>query len=190
MAGMLTAPASAANEGKTLASSRLSVIDEVIQDAIQAGQIPGAVVLVGHDGRVAYRKAYGYRALEPRREPMTVSTIFDIASLTKVVATTISVMQLIEDGKVRPNDAVAKYLPEFAKNGKEDITVRQLLTHYSGLEPDLDLKAPWEGKATAYGMAYAETPQDPPGARFVYSDINFVTLGALVEQVSGMTLDN
>jgi uncharacterized protein YbbC (DUF1343 family)/CubicO group peptidase (beta-lactamase class C family) len=188
MAGVLTVSASA--QDKAVGPSRLSVIDTVIEGAIQAREIPGAVVLIGHNGQVAYRKAYGYRTLEPRPEHMTVSTIFDVASLTKVVATTTSVMQLVEEGKVRPNDPVAKYLPEFAQNGKQDISVRQLLTHYSGLEPDLDLKVPWTGKATAYGMAYAETPQDPPGARFIYSDINFIVLGALVEKVSGMTLDN
>lgn len=185
---LFAGPASAAKTAK--AGSRLDVIDSVIKQAIDSGQIPGAVVLVGHHGRVVYRKAFGYRALEPRREHMTVDTIFDLASLTKVVATTTAIMQLIEQGKVRPNDPVAKYLPEFAQNGKEDITVRELLTHYSGLEPDLDLKTPWQGKATAYAMAFAEKPENPPGSQFVYSDINFITLGALIEQVSKMTLDN
>ena len=145
--------------------------------------------MVGHDGQVNYRKAYGSRSLEPRREPMTLDTIFDLASLTKVIVTTTAVMQLVEQGKVRLNDPVAKYLPEFAQNGKADITVRQLLTHYSGLEPDLDLKTAWEGKETAYRMAFAETPQDAPGSKFAYSDINFIVLGALVERVSGETLD-
>jgi len=145
--------------------------------------------VVGHDGQVNYRKAYGSRSLEPRREPMTLDTIFDLASLTKVIVTTTAVMQLVEQGKVRLNDPVAKYLPEFAQNGKADITVRQLLTHYSGLEPDLDLKTAWEGKETAYRMAFAETPQDAPGSKFAYSDINFIVLGALVERVSGETLD-
>ena len=120
---------------------------------------------------------------------MTVDTIFDLASLTKVIATTTAMMQLVERGKVRLNDPVAKYLPEFAQNGKEDITVRQLLTHYSELEPDLDLKTPWQGKETAFRMAFAETPQEPAGSGFTYSDINFITLGALVERVSGETLD-
>ena len=169
--------------------SRLSGVDSVIEQAIADGNIPGAVLLVGHNGAVIYRKAYGNRALEPQREPMTLDTIFDMASLTKVIATTTAVMQLVEQGKVRMNDPVAKYLPEFAQNGKEDITVRQLLTHYSGLEPDLDLKAPWEGKDTAYRMAFAETPDQAPGSGFVYSDINFIVLGALVEKASGETLD-
>ncbi len=120
---------------------------------------------------------------------MTLDTVFDLASLTKVIATTTAVMQLVEQGKVRLNDPVAKYLPEFTQNGKDDITIRQLLTHYSGLEPDLDLKMPWEGKDTAFRMAFAETPAQPPGSSFTYSDINFITLGALVERVSGEALD-
>jgi uncharacterized protein YbbC (DUF1343 family)/CubicO group peptidase (beta-lactamase class C family) len=161
----------------------------VIQQAISEGTIPGAVLIVGHDGGVIYRKAYGSRALEPRREAMTLDTVFDVASLTKVIVTTTAVMQLVEQGKVRLNDPVAKYLPEFAQNGKDDITVRQLLTHYSGLEPDLDLKTVWEGKETAYRMAFAETPEDAPGSKFSYSDVNFIVLGALVERVSGETLD-
>jgi uncharacterized protein YbbC (DUF1343 family)/CubicO group peptidase (beta-lactamase class C family) len=147
------------------------------------------VVLVGHDDKVIYRKAFGHRSLEPRRELMTMDTIFDIASLTKVVATTTAVMQLFERGKVRLNDDVAKYVPEFAQNGKEDITVRQLLTHYSGLPPDLDLQTAWQGKETAYKMAFEAIPQQSPGSGFLYSDLNFIILGALVERVSGMTLD-
>ncbi len=168
---------------------RLSGVDAVIEKAIADGNIPGAVLVVGHNGAVIYRKAYGERALEPRRLPMTLDTVFDLASLTKVIATTTSVMQLVEQGKVRLNDPVAKYLPEFAQNGKEDITVRQLLTHYSGLAPDLDLTTAWEGKNTAYQLAFVEPPETTPGSGFVYSDINFITLGALVERVSGETLD-
>ncbi len=167
----------------------LSAVDTVIQNAISDGSIPGAVLLIGHDGDVICRKAYGSRALEPRREVMTLDTVFDVASLTKVIVTTTAVMQLVERGEIRLNDPVAKYLPEFAQNGKQDITIRQLLTHYSGLPPDLDLKTPWEGKETAYRMAFAETPVDPPGSRFSYSDINFIMLGALVERVSGETVD-
>jgi uncharacterized protein YbbC (DUF1343 family)/CubicO group peptidase (beta-lactamase class C family) len=168
---------------------RLSGVDAIIQQAVADGNIPGAVLVVGHNGAVVYRKAYGNRALEPRREPMTLDTVFDLASLTKVIATTTAVMQLVELGKVRMNDPVAKYLPEFAQNGKEDITVRQLLTHYSGLAPDLDLTTPWEGKNTAYQLAFVEPPETVPGSGFVYSDINFIMLGALVERVSGETLD-
>src|ERR1700688_3731202 len=165
--------------------SHLGGVDAIIEQAVAEGNIPGAVLVVGHDGAVVYRKAYGSRALEPRREPMTLDTVFDLASLTKVIATTTAMMQLVEQGKVRLNDPVAKYLPEFAQHGKEDITVRQLLTHYSGLAPDLDLKEPWQGKDTGYQMAFTEAPETVPGSGFVYSDINFITLGALVERGAG-----
>jgi uncharacterized protein YbbC (DUF1343 family)/CubicO group peptidase (beta-lactamase class C family) len=151
--------------------------------------MPGAVLLMWHNGQVMYRKAFGNRSLEPRRETMTLDTIFDLASLTKVVATTTAIMQLMERGQVRINDPVAKYIPEFAQNGKEDITVRNLLTHYSGLRGDLDLTQAWQGHDTAFSMAFAETPVIPPGSRFLYSDINFIVLGALVERVSGISED-
>jgi uncharacterized protein YbbC (DUF1343 family) len=136
-----------------------------------------------------YRKAFGSSSLEPRREAMTLDTIFDLASLTKVVATTTAVMRLVQKGEIRDNDAVSKYIPEFAQNGKEDITIRELLTHHSGLAPDLDLSQPWEGRDTAFRMAFAEKLEDPPGSKFVYSDINYIVLGALVERISGMPLD-
>jgi uncharacterized protein YbbC (DUF1343 family)/CubicO group peptidase (beta-lactamase class C family) len=186
---LLPSVPSAAATKPARAPNRLAVLDTVVQDAIHAGQIPGAVVLVWHNGQVLYRKAFGYRALEPRRELMTVDTVFDLASLTKVVATTTAVMQLVEKGEVRLNDPVAKYIAEFAQNGKEDVTVRELLTHYSGLEPDLDLTHPWQGRDIAFSMAFAEKPVNPPGSRFIYSDINFITLGALVERVSKVELD-
>jgi uncharacterized protein YbbC (DUF1343 family)/CubicO group peptidase (beta-lactamase class C family) len=188
--GASSQPPTAVAKSTESSPVRLAEVDSIIEKAVSDGNIPGAVLLVGHNGTVIYRKAYGERSLEPKREPMMIDTIFDMASLTKVIATTTAVMQLIEQGKVRLNDPVAKYLPEFAQNGKEDITVRQLLTHYSGLEPDLDLKTAWEGKDTAYQMAFAETPAEPPGSHFTYSDINFITLGALVERVSGETLDD
>ena len=185
------------SSGKSAAynsSANLSVVDPIIADAIREQKIPGAVLLVGHGGSVVYRKAYGSRALVPRREAMTLDTIFDLASLSKVVATTPCVMKLFEQGKIKLNDPVARYLPEFSQNGKDDTTVRQLLVHYSGLREDLDLKdknSPdkWQGKDTAYKMAFAEKPAFPPGSRFLYSDINFITLGALVERVSGEALD-
>ena len=180
---------SAAAFSETSLDSRLTVLDPIVNDAIAQQEIPGAVLVVGHDGRVVYRKAYGSRAIEPRREAMTLDTVFDCASLTKVLATTTAIMQLWEQGKFRMNDPVAKYLPEFGQNGKQDITIRQLLVHYSGLAPDLDLTKEWEGKETAYRMAFEGAPERAPGAAFVYSDINFEVLGALVERLSGESLD-
>jgi len=161
-----------------------------MEKAVADGNIPGGVVVVGHNGKVVYRKAFGSRSLEPTREAMTIDTIFDMASLTKCIATTTSVMELLEEGKIRLNDPVASYLPEFAQNGKQDITVRELLTHYSGLAPDLDLKTEWQGRAAAYQMAMRATPMYPPGSRFLYSDINFETLGFVVEKISGTPLND
>jgi uncharacterized protein YbbC (DUF1343 family)/CubicO group peptidase (beta-lactamase class C family) len=179
---------SAAAFSQTALDSRLAVLDPIVKDAIAQRQIPGAVLIVGHDGQVVYRKAFGSRALEPRREAMTLDTVFDCASLTKVVATTTAIMQLWELGKFRMNDPVAKYLPEFGQNGKQEITIRQLLVHYSGLPEDLELTKKWEGRDTAYRMAFEIAPERPPGTAFVYSDINFVVLGALVERLSGESL--
>jgi len=121
---------------------QLPLLDGIISLAIENHEVPGATLIVGHDGQVIYRKAFGQRSLEPARAAMTVDTVFDLASLTKVVATTTAVMQLVEQGKIRLNDPVAKYIPEFAQNGKADIAIRDLLTHYSGLPPDLDLSHP------------------------------------------------
>jgi uncharacterized protein YbbC (DUF1343 family) len=120
---------------------------------------------------------------------MTIDTVFDLASLTKCIATTTSMMKLVQEGRVRLNDPVIMYLPEFAQNLKQDITIRGLLTHYSGLAPDLDLQTPWTGRDAAFAMAMAQKPVNPPGSRFVYSDINFEVLGFVVERVTGESLD-
>lgn len=169
--------------------TKFSVIDDLVNQAVEQHQIPGAIVVIGHDGRVVFRKAYGQRSLEPTQEAMTMDTIFDMASLTKPLMTAASVVQLCEQGRLSFNDPVTKYLPEFGANGKQDITIRQLLTHYSGLPPDLSLTEPWEGKAEAFKRAFAIRPATPAGVRFVYSDINYIVLGALIEKLSGMTED-
>jgi len=162
--------------------------DAAIQQAIADHEIPGAVLMVGHAGQVVERKAFGRRALEPQSEPMTTDTIFDLASLTKPFTAT-CVMRLVGRGQVRLNDPVARYLPEFARRGKQEITVRQLLTHFSGLPADLDLKATWSGYAQALQLAYDAEPVIPPGSGFLYSDVNYIVLGELVARVSGMPVD-
>jgi uncharacterized protein YbbC (DUF1343 family)/CubicO group peptidase (beta-lactamase class C family) len=162
-------------------------MDEIIEEAIAAGEIPGAVVVIGHKGRIIFQKAYGHRSLVPRREPMTLNTIFDIASLTKVVGTTSAIAKLVEDGKVRLNEKVTQYIPEF-QGGKSDITVRNLLTHFSGMRPDIDLEPVWSGHDTGIRLAMNDRPIAPPNSRFVYSDINFELLGEIVSRVSGKTL--
>ncbi len=163
--------------------------DEQINQAISSGLIPGAVLLIGHDGTVVYRKAYGERALIPQREAMTVDTIFDAASLTKVIATTPSIMKLFEQGRIRIDDPVTKYLPQF-QGGKSDIEIRDLMTHFSGLRPDLDLKPPWSGYENGIERALIDKPVRPPGLRFVYSDINFILMGEIVHRLSGQMLSD
>lgn len=164
-------------------------LDEAVNQALVQGRLPGAVLIVGHNGDVVYRKAYGRRAMVPTPEAMTADTIFDIASLTKVVATTPSLMKLFEEGKFRLNDKITDYIPEF-QGGKSDITIRNLLTHFSGLAPDVQLAPPWTGYQTGIRLADTTKPQGPPGVRFVYSDINFILLGELVHRLSGQMVSD
>jgi SSS family transporter len=170
-----------------------SAVSTLVDQAIGAKKLPGAVVLINHDGRTVFEKSYGNRALEPAVEPMTEDTVFDMASLTKCLVTATAVMQLYEAGKLQFDEAVAKYLPEFAANGKQAVTIRELLTHYSGLPEDLDLKDSWglgaPDKAEGIRRAMNAPLETVPGTHFKYSDINFITLGVLVERVSGQPLE-
>ena len=164
-------------------------IETLVREEIGQKRLPGAVVLIGVGDRIVYQKAIGNRSLVPSAEPMTLDTIFDVASLTKVVATTTSVMMLIEQGRLRLVDRVATFIPGFERYGKADITIRHLLTHVSGLRPDVDLGDDWVGTDTAIQLAIEEVPTAPPGTRFVYSDINFFLLGEIVRRISGKPLD-
>ena len=160
-------------------------IAPLVEAAIARRELPGAVVLVGRGDQILYQRAFGKRAVVPSAEAMTPETIFDLASLTKVVATTTSVMTLIERGRVRLNDPAMLFIPEFGRYGKSTITVRHLLTHTSGLRPDLELEAEFSGADEAIRRAVEEVPTAPPGERFIYSDINFFLLGEIVRRVSG-----
>src|SRR4051794_3894624 len=171
------------------AAERLARMDEVIAESIAKKELPGAVVLIGRHGKIAWRKAYGARALEPQRETMTTDTIFDLASLTKVVATTTSIMILIEQGKVRLSDPVVQFIPEMKGEGRDAVTIEQLLTHMTGFAPDFDLRDRWAGYNEAMKRLYREPLRNPPGTRFVYSDINYIALGEVVHRVSGLMLD-
>jgi len=168
---------------------RFDAIEPLVKQAIADRKLPGAVVLIGRGDAVLYQKAFGDRAVVPSVEPMTLDTIFDLASLTKVVATTTSVMMLVEDGRIRLNDRVASFIPGFERYGKGDITVRHLMTHVSGLRPDVDLGDMWRGYDKAIELAVEEVPTAPPGEHFVYSDINYFLLGDIVRRTSGRTLD-
>jgi uncharacterized protein YbbC (DUF1343 family) len=170
-------------------AARLDTIETLVREDIANGRLPGAVVLVGVGEETVYHKAIGDRALSPEREPMTLDTIFDLASLTKPVATTTSIMMLLEEGRIRLTDRVAAHIPGFERYGKATITVRHLLAHVSGLRPDVDLADEWVGTDTAIRLALEEVPVSAPGVRFVYSDINFFLLGEIVRRVSGQALD-
>src|SRR5437762_8353308 len=128
-----------------ISAARLAQLDPVIAEAIVKHQLPGAVVVVARKGRVVWQKAYGERTVEPRHETMTVDTIFDLASLTKVVATATSIMILVERGNIRLSDPLSQYIPEITGDGRERITIELLLTHRSGYAPDFDLKERWTG---------------------------------------------
>jgi uncharacterized protein YbbC (DUF1343 family)/CubicO group peptidase (beta-lactamase class C family) len=162
-------------------------LDTLIQQAVAEDQIPGAVLLVAHEGKIVHHKAYGWRALVPQKELMTLDTIFDVASLTKVIATTPALMSLFEAGNLRLNDKVTQYLPEF-QGGASNITVRNLMTHFSGLRPDLTLNPAWSGYDTGVNLAVIDKPVVPPGVQFLYSDINFILLGEIVRRLSGKAL--
>ena len=179
----------AAPESVSVSSVGLARMDPVIAEAIESKLLPGAVVLVGRKGRIVWLKSYGARAVEPAREPMMADTIFDLASLTKVVATATSIMILVERGKLRLNDPVSLYIPELKGEGRERITIEQLLTHVSGYAPDFDLRERWTGYDEAIKRLTREPLRNSPGSRFTYSDIGFITLGEVVARVSGMPLD-
>jgi uncharacterized protein YbbC (DUF1343 family)/CubicO group peptidase (beta-lactamase class C family) len=181
-------------QGSTREQYDFSGVSALLDQAIAAKKLPGAVVLIGHDGKTVFEQAYGNRALEPAVERMTEDTIFDMASLTKCLVTATAVMQLNEEHKLQVDDPVAKHLPEFAVNGKQGVTIRELLTHYSGLPEDLDLKDAWgltaPDKAEGVRRAMNASLEAAPGTHFKYSDINFITLGVLVEKVSGERLED
>ena len=172
------------------AAPQWAKIDGAVGRAIDNGRIPGAVVLVGQAGHILFERAYGHRSLEPRPEPMTLETRFDLASLTKVVSTAPAVLKLVQDGKLSLDDPVAKHLPDFGRRGKETITVRQVLTHYSGLAPFFRLEAKTPGAASAVmDKIHHSDLSAAPGTRFIYSDLGFILLGKLIEVASGETLD-
>ena len=169
-------------------ADKLAAMDAAIGQAIASNKCPGGVLWLERNG-TAYHKAFGQRALVPEREPMTEDTIFDAASLTKVVACTPAIMLLVERGKVELDAPVQRYIAEFTGGGRETVTVRQLMTHTSGLRPGIGTKSDWQGQAGAIRKACEEKLQSEPGTAFKYSDINFFLLGEIVQRVSGTSLE-
>lgn len=163
--------------------------DAAIEEAITAGKCPGGVFLIEHRNKT-YVQAYGSRALVPQQEAMTADTIFDMASLTKVVATTPAIMLLVERGSVSLDAPVQTYIPQFSGNGREDITVRHLLTHTSGLPPGISTRGDWTGIPAAVQKACVAKLRTKPGEAFRYSDINFILLGEIVHRVSQRPLES
>ncbi len=165
-------------------AAKLNQIDELVEADIKDKKLPGAVVLVGHKGKIVFRKAYGNRSLVPTVEKMTVDTRFDVASLTKPIATATSIMILIEDGKLRLNDTIGKFIPDIDDPEAKKVTIQQLLTHTSGYRPDFDLGEQWFGNSGMLEALKKEKLRNPPGTRFVYSDIGFIVLGEIIGRVA------
>ena len=165
------------------------LIEEIVKQGIKDGKMPGAVVVIADHDNVLYRRAFGNRQIEPVAEPMTLDTVFDLASLTKPIATTTSIMKLIDEGKLSPRAKVSEYLPAFGKHGKDLITVEDLLLHVGGLIPDNSLNDYHDGVEMSWENICELKLVTERGTRFTYTDVGFIVLGKLVEKISGQTLD-
>lgn len=169
--------------------AKLKQVDAIIDEAIAQGRCPGAVLYVGMNDRPVYRKAYGFRALKPQKVAMTADTVFDMASLTKPIATSTSIMLLADRGKLAVGDKVAKYLPAFGNHGKQEITIEQLLLHRGGLIPDNPMSDFQNGAEAGLAAILESSPKWAVGSRFAYSDVGFIVLGEVVKAVSGKSED-
>ncbi len=168
---------------------RLREIDTAVAAAIAEKQMPGCVVCIGRRGKIVWLKAYGDRQIAPRREAMTTDTLFDLASLTKPIATASCVMMLVERGDLELDEPASRYLKDFTGQSKEKVTVRQLLLHTSGLTPDNALSDYQDGSEAAWRNICKLNLLSPPGERFRYSDVGFIVLGKVVERVSKKPLN-
>jgi uncharacterized protein YbbC (DUF1343 family) len=188
-----TTPASAAppvaSSGAAASAGQVAdAIGAIVREEIAAGKLPGAVVVLGIGDRIVVRQAYGNRSVMPSVQPTTIDTIYDAASLTKVMATSVAIMQLVERGRIELDRPAATYWPAFAANGKSGITVRQLMTHYAALPAGIPTRS-WSDTEGALDTIVALKPLAPAGTRFVYSDVDFIVLGEIVRRVSGQPLD-
>ncbi len=172
-----------------MSSQQLQRIDEIVAEGLSQKKMPGCVVCVGRRGHIAWLRAYGHRQVQPTELPMTTDTVFDMASITKPVATATSVMLLIERGQLRLSDKVSSLIPEFAAHGKQDITIRDLLIHQSGLIADNPAADYDHGTEEAFQHICELKLVAPTGSKFIYSDVNFILLGEIVRRVSGRPLN-
>jgi len=162
---------------------------EIIESAIADRKMPGCVLAVGNRNGDLFVQGYGNKRVEPTNEPMNVETVFDMASITKPVATATAIMKLIEDDRLRLNDTVSTFFPLFAAHDKQNITVQDLLLHTSGLIPDNAMSDYTDGPEIAWQRICELKLIAPTGSAFKYSDVNFIVLGKLVEKISGLSLD-
>ncbi len=165
-----------------------SEVRQMVEAAIDAGDLPGAIVGLWHDGKWVLREKFGHRAIEPQKEEMTFDTVFDMASITKPVATATSAMMLVQDGKLDLNARVCDYLKDFTGDGREELRVWHLLTHTGGLIPDNALADYQSGKDEAWRRLMRSNIRSTPGTKFAYSDVSFLLLGKVVETISGQSL--
>lgn len=177
-----------APEETGMPAGALDAIDNLVEQAIGEAKLPGAVVTVGHRGQIVFQKAYGNRRLVPETEPMQVETVFDLASLTKPIATATSIMHLVEAEKINIDDKVAEHLPDFAKEGKENVTIKQLLLHTGGLIPDNAMADYADGPEIARQKFLGLKFNYAPDTKFRYSDVGFQVLGELIHAKTGKTV--
>ena len=172
-----------------MSSERLGYAYKVIDGAIGDGSFPGAVVLIGRNGKVVGHRAFGDAMITPEVKPMKLDTIFDLASLTKPIVTATSIMILLERGKLRLDDRVSIFIPEFGKNGKVNVTIRELLTHTSGLPACMPLYEEYSSYSSIIYAICGAGLESVPGTKYVYSDLGYIILGEIVRRVGGMPLD-
>jgi uncharacterized protein YbbC (DUF1343 family)/CubicO group peptidase (beta-lactamase class C family) len=178
-----------APESLGLSAEALAKIDTAVREALDRGDCPGVVVVVVHRGAVVYRKAFGQRSLEPAKTQMLPEIVFDLASLTKPIATSTSIMLLVEQGKLKVSDPLGLHIPAFRRKETEGITLEHLLTHTSGFIADNPVSDYKDGPEKAWQRLHALDPVNPPGSKFTYSDVNYILLGEVIEKLSGMPLD-
>jgi len=181
-----------------------SELEQAFAEAVQREVIPGATIVVRKAGEVVFESAFGHRMLQPERSPMRLDTVFDLSSLTKPLATTIAIMIMVRDAKLRLDERVTRFFHNFGVHGKSHITFRQLLAHCSGLAAwrpyyqqvaqveksgKVNFMASRGAKEFVYEEIHRERPEYPPGSKTLYSDLNFMLLGEVVEQVTGLGLN-
>ena len=164
-------------------------LDRLVEDGIRAGDFPGAVLVIASSQRILYRKAYGARSYEPRTIPNDPSTVYEFASVTKAAITATAVMILVQRGTLRTSDTVARWIPEFAQNGKHGVTIAQMLTHTAGMPPSFKESDYGADRATILKHAYEAPLRFAPGTNNEYSNLAFIVLTEVIARASGTSYE-